>query len=67
MKAGQQFILQSLEHEFDDTSDMAAAMALPAVRRYLAQDHGGDHMDLGFRALVEHPEALSRSFRGQLQ
>jgi hypothetical protein len=42
-------------------------MFLPAVRRYLTQDHRGDHADLGFRALVEHPEALSRSLRGQLQ
>lgn len=69
MKADQveHFILQSLEHEFDDTYDMATAMFLPAVRRYLTQDHRGDHADLGFRALVEHPEALSRSLRGQLQ
>jgi hypothetical protein len=53
---------------FDDASDdMATAMALPAVRRYLAQDHGGDTTDVGFRSLVEHPEALSRSLRGQLQ
>jgi len=51
----------------DDTYDMATAMALPGVLRYLAQDHGGDPTDLGFRALVENPEALCRSFRDQLQ
>ncbi len=57
-------ILEDLS--FDDTSDTATAMALPGVRRYLAEDHE-EHTDLGFRALVEHPEALSPSFRGQLQ
>jgi hypothetical protein len=52
---------------FDDASDTAAAMALPGVRHYLAKDCRGQDTDLGLHALVEHPEALSWSFRDQLQ
>jgi hypothetical protein len=52
---------------FDDASDMATAMSLLGVRRYLVQDPCGEDADLGFRGLVEHPGALSRSLRGQLQ
>jgi hypothetical protein len=51
----------------DDASDMDTAMSLLGVRRYLVQDPGGEDTDVGFRGLVEHPEALAGSLRGQLQ
>jgi len=51
---------------FDEAPDIVAAMTLPELRRYVEEDHEDDD-DLGLRTLLENPEALSKSFRRQLQ
>ena len=51
---------------FDDAPDIVAAMTLPDLRRYVEEDHEEDD-DIGLRRLLETPEALSKSFRRQLQ
>ena len=51
---------------FDEAPDILAAMTLPDLRRYVEEDHDDDD-DLGLRTLLENPEALSKSFRRQLQ
>jgi len=51
---------------FDEAPDIVAAMTLPELRHYVEEDHHDDD-DLGLKTLLEHPEALSRSFRRQLQ
>jgi hypothetical protein len=43
-----------------------AAMTLPELRRYLDEDDEEDD-ELGLRTLLKNPQALSRSFRRQLQ
>jgi hypothetical protein len=50
----------------DESPDIMAAMTLPELRRYLDE---GDEEDgeLGLRALLEDPNALSPSLRRQLQ
>ncbi len=57
--------LISEDISFDEAPDILAAMTLPDLRRYVEEDQG-DHDDLGLRALLENPEALSKSFRRQL-
>jgi hypothetical protein len=52
---------------FDEAPDIVAAMTLPDLRRYVEEDHRDDDDDLGLRTLLENPEALSKSFRRQLQ
>ena len=51
---------------FDEAPDILTAMTLPDLRRYVEEDHDDDD-DLGPRTLLENPEALSKSFRCQLQ
>jgi hypothetical protein len=53
------------DFSFEEAPDIVAAMTLPDLRRYVEEDHDDD--DLGLRALLENPEALSKSFRRQLQ
>jgi len=50
----------------DEGPDMMAAMALPDLRHYLEEVEAADE-DLGLRALLETPEALSDSFQRELQ
>jgi len=57
-------ILEDLS--FEEAPGIAAAMTSPDLRRYVEEDHDDDD-DLGLRALLENPEALSASLRRQLQ
>jgi hypothetical protein len=50
----------------DETPDIMAAMTLPELRHYLDEEDEEDD-ELGLRTLLENPQALSRSFRRQLQ
>jgi hypothetical protein len=59
-------VLNLEDLSFDEAPDIVAAMTLPDLRRYVEEDHDDDD-DLGLRTLLENPEALSRSFRRQLQ
>jgi hypothetical protein len=54
------------DFSFEEAPDIVAAMTLPDLRRYVEEDHD-DADDLGLRALLENPEALSKSLRRQLQ
>jgi hypothetical protein len=51
---------------FDETPDIMSAMVLPDLRRYVEEDTYDDE-EHGLRSLLEHPEALSGSFRCHLQ
>jgi hypothetical protein len=51
------------EMSFDEAPDTLTAMILPDRRRYVEEDDE----EQGLRLLLEYPEALSRSFRRQLQ
>jgi hypothetical protein len=64
MRSQDALILEDLS--FDEAPDIVAAMTVPDLRRYVEEDHDDDE-DLGLRALLENPEALSKSFRSQLQ
>ena len=64
MRSEDAVILEDLS--FDEAPDIVAAMTLPELRRYVEEDHEDDD-DLGLRTLLEYPEALSKSFRRQLQ
>jgi hypothetical protein len=54
------------ELSIDEEPDTLTAMTLPDLRRYVQEDTYDDE-EQGLRSLLEHPEALSRSFRCQLQ
>ena len=64
MRSQDALILEDLS--LDEAPDIVAAMTLPDLRRYVEEDREDDH-ELGLRTLLENPEALSKSFRCQLQ
>jgi len=61
-----QYTLEIEDLPFDDAPDIMAAMTLPDLRHYVEEGEQEDD-ELGLRALLERPEALSRSLRSQLQ
>jgi hypothetical protein len=63
MSTQEALVLEDLS--FDDAIDTMTAMTLPGLRHYLEEDDEEDE-ELGLRTLIEHPEALSRSFRRRL-
>jgi hypothetical protein len=64
MRSQDALILEDLS--LDEAPDIVAAMTLPDLRRYVEEDREDDD-ELGLRTLLENPEALSKSFRRQLQ
>jgi hypothetical protein len=64
MSTQEALVLEDLS--FDDAIDTMTAMTLPDLRHYLEEDNEEDE-EIGLRTLIEHPEALSRSFRRRLK
>jgi hypothetical protein len=64
MSTQEALVLEDLS--FDDAVDTMTAMTMPDLRHYLEEDNEEDE-EIGLRSLIEHPEALSRSFRRWLK